>query len=509
MAGPPRSALTGKIRRRAAKHTPRKRRSTCSTVEDRKFAKIAQNGMENHLFSANLAILISSLFLELSNCTIDELDSDEYFGYLTIGVALLTCAINSFQIALSFAELESGLLDMEDEEWYTSGFCLPPGKARIDTIYINDDQALQDTRCTKVQLRELLLLFDLDECVYVPQDRHNPFGRKYWFHREALIIYMLKRMHSRQTHKDISDNDVKFGGAHSRWTVGYRWIVMYIDNKFAHLIDQRALQMWVGQFPRFARVIYDYVRREKTRQDAAGNPYVLSLTHPFAPTRDNFNICSFMDCSTYEVCRVGSGPVSDEDGARRPTAYNEQRAFYGGHKKVHGIKVLTLFLPNGLTGCVYGPCSVRENDPTLLRWSGLDNAIRQVCEMRFGPGHVYASYADSIFHGSYYCVRTRHRPIPALGIALTPGMRQENAVMKSARESIELGYGFACQMFPLLKVREYMKLRADHDLCLAQVRVVHLLSNCVTCMRRGNTVTGQRMFACDPPSLDEYITGQV
>ena len=74
----------------------------------------------------------------------------------------------------------------------------------------------------------------------------------------------------------------------------------------------------------------------------------------------DFNIFSLTDCTVYEVCRPGSGPI-DPDGPsdRREDWYIKQRAFYDGyHRGMEACaKVLTICLPNGLTGCLYGPTS--------------------------------------------------------------------------------------------------------------------------------------------------------
>jgi hypothetical protein len=265
--------------------------------------------------------------------------------------------------------------------------------------------------------------------------------------------------------------------------------------------------MWVPGFPVFAHAIYDYVDKPKDRIDQNGGERLLRWDHAGAPGRDEFNIASFLDGKVYDCCRIGSGPARPDEGARRLGAHFLQRAFYDGHSKKHDIRILSIYLPNGMTGAVYGPCSGREKDPTLLEWSGFDIRLRDLCVQHFGADRLYASYGDAIFRGRWYCVRARHEPLPALNIGLTPEQENENNNMKSAREFIEHGYGFASKKFPEIEVKEYNKLLLDAELIYAKVHVFHFLSNVLVCLREGSTCTGDRGFALAPPSVEDYLNG--
>ena len=191
------------------------------------------------------------------------------------------------------------------------------------------------------------------------------------------------------------------------------------------------------------------------------------------------------------------------------TPTHEQFALFDSHHRVHGMKLLSMFLPNGLTGSIYGPTSARHPDSSLLDWSGFENHMLDACARHFGNNVIYAVYGDSIFFGPCFCVRSRHVPIPSLNLNLTVPMELMNSAMNSSREGIELGYGYGKKQFPLLEVKDFIKLKVVSDLCQAQVGVMHFLANCLTCMREGNTVTGQRMFAMDPPSIEDYLHGNV
>ena len=408
-----------------------------------------------------------------------------------------------------FAPMDAELLDMTDDEWRDAGgFSIPLGNPRIDTFFFYDDHALMSTRFKKDELHWLTEhVFQLDEYVLVPQNATRDIGKFYQFHREELVIYLLMKGSTTKTHLDMA-LDSKFGGSAIRWAKGHRWLMFFLKDKFFHLIGPDAIEMWVPGFPTFAHAIYDYVDKPKARIGPNGERRIVRWDHAGAPGRDEFNIASFLDGKVYECCRIGSGPAHPDEGARRLGAYLLQRAFYDGHSKKHDIRILSIYLPNGMTGAVYGPCSGREQDPTLLAWSGFDRRIRDLCVQHFGAHRLYACYGDAIFRGRYYCVRTRHEPLPVLNYFLTPGQENENDNMKSAREFIEHGYGFCLAKFPELGVRNYNKLLLDAELIYSKVHVFHFLSNVLVCLREGSTCTGDRGFGLAPPSVEDYLNGR-
>ena len=51
-----------------------------------------------------------------------------------------------------------------------------------------------------------------------------------------------------------------------------------------------------------------------------------------------------------------------------------QESVYSGWKSLHGIKVETVLLPNGIS-TVFGPVSARQNDRGTLNLSGLDRFL--------------------------------------------------------------------------------------------------------------------------------------
>ncbi len=72
-----------------------------------------------------------------------------------------------------------------------------------------------------------------------------------------------------------------------------------------------------------------------------------------------YNIFGFIDDSIDRVYVPFLGPDGDYEGAPRRVQYiDAQETVYSGWKK-HGIKVETVFLPNGIN-TVFGPTSVGQ-----------------------------------------------------------------------------------------------------------------------------------------------------
>ncbi len=65
-----------------------------------------------------------------------------------------------------------------------------------------------------------------------------------------------------------------------------------------------------------------------------------------------------------------SGPDGDYDGAPRRAQYiDAQESVYSRWKKLHGIKLETVLLPNGII-TLFGLVSARQNDRGTLNLSG-------------------------------------------------------------------------------------------------------------------------------------------
>jgi hypothetical protein len=118
------------------------------------------------------------------------------------------------------------------------------------------------------------------------------------------------------------------------------------------------------------------------------------------------------------------------------------------------LKVLTVALPNGLIGGLYGPVSARENDIGTLNLSNLNQELMllqpDVMEARENREDMlhYSLYGDSIFPLLNCIVSWHHRPL--LGVR-TPREEAENAAMRSLRVSVEWQYETVMNLFKILE----------------------------------------------------------
>ena len=148
-----------------------------------------------------------------------------------------------------------------------------------------------------------------------------------------------------------------------------------------------------------------------------------------------FRFFGFIDGSYWETCTPGTGPHGDYEGAQRhPDWYMIQRAVYSGYKRIHGLLLLTVMLPNGIT-FLYGPGSARRNDRGLVNMSGLDDFLGNIQNNRFPGGIEYALYGDGVFSG-YRCIACRHTA--AVGAPLTALQVLENKCIRGRGDHILL-----------------------------------------------------------------------
>ncbi len=113
-----------------------------------------------------------------------------------------------------------------------------------------------------------------------------------------------------------------------------------------------------------------------------------------------YNIFGWIDDSIDRVQVPYSGPDGDYEGAPRQAQYiDAQESVYSGWKKVHGIKVETVFLPKGIS-TLFGPVTARQNDQGTLNLSGLDWFLTLIQAAL--PAHRKCMlFEESIFVESY------------------------------------------------------------------------------------------------------------
>ena len=419
-------------------------------------------------------------------------------------VVALSTACHAFAKALRMVVLDSELLDIPKEVEDSAGYRIElKGRRLVD--YQNDDHCADETRFTRDQITTTIDFVELPECIRVCYNYMAARPMHYKFHREELFIYMLRRFVSGKTNKDVCNGD-EFGGDDHRWSRGCTWMVDKVDETLCPLISPQALRAWAPHFPYFANQHWEHMVREKERSNPRTGEHEIITMGPDWMEQGQFNAMSITDCTVYEICRPGSGPETDARGApRKPGWHCKQRSVFDGYHRGFEacLKVLTIFLPNGLTAAVCGPTSGRKEDKSVFRMAEFDEFLTEVNQQHHG-GFMHCAYGDGIFGGYWNCLRSCHREARG-GLTLSPQQHEENQNMKGIREAIEWSYGRAESLFRLLNYKDHFKLEVNHDRVLQEIRAMFLLANLKTCCCEGNTCTGMRQTQCPPPTLEECL----
>ena len=276
----------------------------------------------------------------------------------------------------------------------------------------------------------------------------------YRIHSEELFLFFMTRCKKGSSITDLC-NDV-FGGHYNRWSFGFPWILRYLDRRYKNILGHQGLLRFRAQFPQFHHAIEQFMRKPKLHTDENGDTW-RSPGLAECPYR----IFGFVDCSIYKTDVPFSGPDGDKEGApRKPRHGITQRAIYTGWKHVHGVKVETVMLPNGIS-TLFGPASCRRGDvggnASLQQMSGLNNFLSLIHRGRPNLTPPYAALGDGVYRTNLECIRTYYRGY-FNGAALTPYMRVCDAEMSGCRQSIEWGYGKTSNMFSICKDPDNFKL---------------------------------------------------
>jgi hypothetical protein len=204
----------------------------------------------------------------------------------------------------------------------------------------------------------------------------------------------------------------------------------------------------------------------------------------------------------FDTNTPGTGPVDHYAGApRRPEHDEIQRSVYNGWKHIHGMKLLSIVMANGLS-VMHGPHSARENDIGSVNISGLEDYL---INMQAGQPTRYCAYGDGIFRliaRPHNAILSYNEPRPML--PLTEFELHENCIMRKMRIIVEHTYKDLALRFDIVNRSnkwKFMNLASNHP---AKLRVIFFLNNCVTCAH-GNTLS--KRCKIDPPTMAEFLEG--
>ena len=189
------------------------------------------------------------------------------------------------------------------------------------------------------------------------------------------------------------------------------------------------------------------------------------------------NIIGFIDATMIRICR--------------PT--NDQELFYNGHERCHAVKFQAVVAPDGLIVDFFGAYPAGRHDEIVYNKSGLEDRLSAIPE--------YTLYGDA----GYRSIQRIERPY--ISNQARDGLSDEeanfNSQMSKLHVSVEMMFGMMKMLWSYLDRRH----RLYKDDLPAHVRVAAILTNFLTCLQGGNQVSD--MFGLAPPSLEEYLRGNV
>jgi hypothetical protein len=303
---------------------------------------------------------------------------------------------------------------------------------RFDSL--SEAEMWDNFRFYRADFSRLQALFKFPDVIHIP--RHGHFTGL-----EAMCV-LLRRLRYPST---LSLLVPFFGRREQQLSALFHFALIFIDNKYRHLLENLAL--WSNRAPAYQQSIVN-----------KGSPYA--------------NIIGFLDATINRCCK----PIRN------------QREYYTGWKKKHGLKWQALHFPDGMTGHLFGPVPTRQNDPRVLQLSG----ILQQWALHLP---AYVMYADKGYPWTQYIqIGWPQYYVP------TAAMMAFNRVMAAFRIVVEWGFHDVSSLWPFVDFVPQQKVLLQP---LGRTyRVAVILKNCHVCIHGGTTA---QYYSCDPPGLEEYL----
>ena len=168
-----------------------------------------------------------------------------------------------------------------------------------------------------------------------------------------------------------------------------------------------------------------------------------------------------------------------------------QRWFYSGHAKAHGLKYQAIVTPDGIIYSLYGPYEGKKNDWSIWTESGVIPRLRR---MMTAPRPCLYLYGDPAYHCTFgVCA-------PFLGDALTADQQRFNTELSKVRISVEHAFGDAWRQWTYTV--SHRQLHHGNQAVGAFFKVAVLLNN-IRCCMGGNQTSAY--FGVVPLTPEEYL----
>ena len=282
-----------------------------------------------------------------------------------------------------------------------------------------------------------------------------------------MLLVGLYRLHRPNCQSDSFFRD-QMGLKQEYTSMAASLFLSHLLSKWSYLLTNH-LDFWQ---PRFAALA-----------EAGRQKFIALSGRDIAPATDDdgFRFVGFIDCSIFATCRPGGGPT--RPGANAPRHNNNiQRAMYTGWKSVHGLKIQTFNLMNGMTAHCSDVYSCREPDSIVLQESGLENLFSRV---QLRSPIQYLIWGDSAYQDTLLQHIFSFKSLP----------------MASMRESIEQDYRELKTNWSFLDHKKGLKVllnRVGHEILCALI-----MHNAFLTLNNGKTAA---TYGIATPTLEEWLS---
>ena len=272
-------------------------------------------------------------------------------------------------MSLFYSEQETELADISIDDDRADHYY---GVTRNRSINeLSDYNARRYTRFLKDELHRIYRLFNIgNDLIRIPCARTQ--NNHYLFTGEEIFLFGMAKLAT----GDYTDRlccDL-FGGSPRRWCGAYKWFLYHLYYRYHEsVLGMNGLLRVMHRLPLYALKICRKFNQERYYLEN----HTLERIDIESTVLDENDFCIpfFLDGSGWETCTAGTGAHGDyAHSMRKDDAYINQRAIYSGYNKMHGLTVLSLMTADGLN-FIYGPCSIRQNDPGVVLLSGLDTFL--------------------------------------------------------------------------------------------------------------------------------------
>ncbi len=286
------------------------------------------------------------------------------------------------------------------------------------------------------------------------------------FTGDEILLAGLFRLHSPNFFCHSMWRDT-FGWLQPRASLAFKLFCEFFYENWIYLITDN-MDYWRPQFPMFAQAVEEKVNRYQ----------------PGAIPRGTNQVICFIDNTCISTARPGGGP-NHRNGHRWSSLI--QRSFYNGWKSIHGIKVQTLDLPNGMNLHVSKAHSLRHNDIWMFHQTHIEEKFETVNQHVDLPYKMYGDSAYSVIVSPY--------------VQFANGQAVDTP-LNSTRESIEWNYGHLKTFCRLFEQRTTsMKLRKSP---LPKIVLLGFLFKNFQVTFHGNISSGS--FMCQPPRFEDFVS---